>query len=738
MLFVHVINTNLTVHLLLVNFCRLILQGKIDDAVNLSISFILLFVFTICSNPLFSQASFQEKLTTASNIRMTVDNLGLIGNCFSGSYTVDGYPSCVYPANSGIEHLFEGGLWVGAYVNGQPLVTTGAVDDATGYTTGKPNFEFTATIWGQLIERSNEFDNPNYSPSAISQQDFVSDFSDTNIIVPGTNIQIAGHNPLGISVHFESYNWNYSFANFFDILHFVITNKGLHGDTSIVLDSIFVGYWADLVVRNTNITPAGQGGAQFYNKGGNGYLDSLLTGFMAYCFDAAGDTAYTKSYIGIKYLGSQDKNGFHHPLVDNSECNYNVWEYNTSTDPIYFSPTDDNSRYGKLSLGLNDNPALNWPSVSSTIRKANNRADLIAAGPYHNLQYNETIDIAFAVVCAPMFPDGNPVYADTYAQKTTLIQNAGWAQRCYDGEDVNFNGKLDPGEDKDHNGVITRYILPTPPDVPRTKVIPGDTKIDIYWSNNAENAFNNISGKKDFEGYNIYKTDFGFDVTTTTQDVQSALKLIKEYDKAGDSVFYNTGFGEVLLEQPVKFDNDTTTYYYKYTINNVQDGWQHAVSVTAFDTGDKEEGLESLESSQLANLIRAFPGKPSNTDLKKNHPFVYPNPYYASAMWEGADASTEDGKLIFSNLPANSTIRIYTTAGDVVKVINHNASTYNGSDINWFQAYGDTSNSVFSGGEHAWDLLSSDQQIIARGLYIYSVEDRDSGKEYSGKFAIIK
>src|SRR6185312_1375855 len=145
-------------------------------------------------------------------------------------------------------------------------------------------------------------------------QDFVADFSDTNIIVPGTNIQINGHNPLGISVHFESYNWNYSFANFFDIIHFTITNKGLHGDTSIILDSIFVGYWADLVVRNTNITPAGQGGAQFYNKGGNGYLDSLLTGFMAYCFDAGGDTAYTKSYIGLKYLGAQDKNGFHHPL----------------------------------------------------------------------------------------------------------------------------------------------------------------------------------------------------------------------------------------------------------------------------------------------------------------------------------------------------------------------------------------------------------------------------------------
>ena len=39
----------------------------------------------------------------------------------------------------------------------------------------------------------------------------------------------------------------------------------------------------------------------FFNKGGNGYADSLM---IAYEFDAAGDVGFTDSYVGIQYLGS--------------------------------------------------------------------------------------------------------------------------------------------------------------------------------------------------------------------------------------------------------------------------------------------------------------------------------------------------------------------------------------------------------------------------------------------------
>ncbi len=148
--------------------------------------------------------------------------------------------------------------------------------------------------------------------------------------------------------------------------------------------------------------------------------------------------------------------------------------------------------------------------------------------------------------------------------------------------------------------------------------------------------------------------------------------------------------------------------------------------------------LESLESASLANLKHVFPGKPANKDLKTVEPFVYPNPYYANAAWEGASTLEEDRKLIFANLPKRSEVRIYTLAGDLVDVFEHDAATYSGTDTHWFETYSESEKTVFSGGEHAWDLLSADQQLIARGLYLFVVRDLESGKTYKGKFVIVK
>ncbi|HEX2899340.1 MAG TPA: hypothetical protein VHS96_06440, partial [Bacteroidia bacterium] len=247
------------------------------------------------------QSSFDEKYTSAGNVGLTVNNFGVIGNAFNGSFDVQGFPSCEYPRGTGIEHLFDGGLWIGARINNSTIaVTTGAVDASSGYTTGRSGYEFSAAVGSSLQERSSLYDSPNYDPAAISHQDLVADFSDSSVFVPGTSIQILDHlNPLGVAVHMETYNWNYAFANFFVILNFRITN---HSNNT--LDSLYLGYWTDAVVRNINITQPG--GSAFFNKGGNGYLDTL---YLAYEFDAKGDTLYTQSYIGTKFLGSENKFG---------------------------------------------------------------------------------------------------------------------------------------------------------------------------------------------------------------------------------------------------------------------------------------------------------------------------------------------------------------------------------------------------------------------------------------------
>ena len=664
---------------------------------------------------------YEEKVTSAANVCTTISNLGIIGNSFGGSFNVLGYPSCEYPCGSGIEHVFEGGLWVGGLLNGTQTVTTGAVDASTGYSTGRAGFEFSSKF--PLGEKSSLTNSPFYNPIAISHQDYSSSFTDTaTTVFTGTsNIPIAEHvTPLGLQVDFSAYNWNYSFANFFVILNFQLKNI-----SNSPIDSVWLGYWIDGVIRNVNITPPG--GSAFFNKSGNGYIDSLN---MGYEFDATGDIGYTDSYVGTKLLGLEYQGN----CPSNTRVNYNTWQFQNAADPLFFYPTNDLQRYGKLGSGLNHR--ADFDQIILSTQNPNNRSNLMSVGPIARLNPGENIDVAFAVVLAKRVFDGQPASANTPAQKANLIKNAEWAQTAYYGEDANRNCILDDGEDKNGDGKITRFVLPSPPNIPHTKIVASDHKIDVYWTENSEKSIDPISNKQDFEGYRLYKTQVGFDVQKTT-DIFNSLQLVGEWDAKGDKLSYETGFDAIKLPAPIIFENDSNKYVYKYTFENIANGWQHVVSLTAYDQGDKVNNLESLESASLANLSHVFAGKPANNKFTNGEPFAYPNPYYAQAAWEGISTFEEDRKLIFANLPKHAEVRIYTVAGDLVDAFEHQ-SDYNGSDARWFETYSNSEKAVFSGGEHAWDLLSKDSQAIARGLYLFVVKDLEAGKVFRGKFVVIK
>jgi len=668
---------------------------------------------------------YDEKVTSAGNVSATISNLGIIGNSFSGSYNIEGFPSCEFPVGSGIEHLFEGGLWIGGFLDGEVAVTTGAIDDPSGYSTGKAGFEYTSKE--PLGEMSSLLNEPTYNPFAISHQDYFSTFTDTTTFIKTSTSQIPinGHErPLGLKVDFRSLNWNFPFANFFVILNFRIENIG-----NEIVDSMYFAYWIDGVIRNTNITPPG--GTAFYNKGGNGFIDSMD---MAYEFDAIGDVGFTDSYVGTKFLGAE-YNGMSHKLLPNFDINFNTWQFRNSGDPLFFTPSTDIQRYGKMTFGMDK--LDNWSTIQGIINSANNRSNLISAGPIRQFRPGDVVEVAFAVVCAKRVLDGNPALVNNAAQRANLITNALWAQTAYDGEDANANGVLDEGEDADNDGQITRFILPSPPDIPNTRVEVGDNKVDVYWSNNSEQSVDPISKEKDFEGFRLYKTPLGFDIQQV-QSIDTALILVGQWDREGNSIFFDTGLGSIRLKEPVTFEGDTTVYYYRYTFDNVSNGWQHAVAVTAFDTGDEVNNLQSLESSPTGNLFRTFPGKPGNEGFENGDPFVYPNPYYGEAAWEGISTFEEDRKLYFANLPSKCEIRIYTVAGDLVDVLDHDADTYDGGDSRWFSTYANPEENEFAGGEHAWDLLSRDNQIIARGLYLFVVIDKESGDKRKGKFVVIK
>lgn len=658
-----------------------------------------------------------SKFTNVGNIGLTVTNFGTYGHGFT---LWPRQPSCEYPIGSGIEHIFDGGLWIGAFTSNDslgtgrqgPFVTTAAVDAASVSARGG-GFEFTNKPGERVVERSALLDSKVYSPLAISHQDFVMEYSDTSITLSGGEI-IPDHNPIGVAVHHESYAWNLSFAN-----NFVIMNYWIKNVSGKYLDSVFVGLWTDAVVRNTNITSP-RSGSTFYDKGGNGYSREFR---IAYEFDATGDIGFTDSYVGIQFLGSS---------AAYDSVNFVSWQFRNTTDPNLFAPQNDVERYRKMEGYFGGNNRFPWQISPSLLKSPSNRSVLITAGPFRKIAPGDSINVVFAIVTAKKFGT-DPAALDNDEQKTNLFTSAEWALRAYYGEDRNRNGILDEGEDLDGDGKITRYILPTPPQSPKVRVIPESQKATIYWDKRSEASVDPITGEMDFEGYRLYRTMSGFDLTAS-QDLNIALVKMAEFDSLGNDVGLNTGFSFVELSEPITFAGDTTEYWYKFEIQNLLNGWQYVFSVTAFDKGDETFNLESLESGKLVNAIKIIPGVPPTSD-ENIEIGVYPNPYYANAYWDGNSERLR--KIYFYNLPAECEITIYTLAGDVIKRINHDQSS-NGSDLRWFQTFSKDGKQIMSGGEHAWDLITDNDQAIATGLYLFSVKDLSNGNIKTGKFLIVK
>ncbi|MCB2231288.1 hypothetical protein KQH82_11280 [bacterium] len=92
---------------------------------------------------------------------------------------------------------------------------------------------------------------------------------------------------------------------------------------------------------------------------------------------------------------------------------------------------------------------------------------------------------------------------------------------------------------------------------------------------------------------------------------------------------------------------------------------------------------------------------------------VVPDPYFVqySSMVETAEG---ESVLEFQNVPDRCTIRIYTLAGDLVNTIDHRDGT----------------------GTARWDLLSTNRQQVASGIYIYHVESPYG--DHMGRFAVVK
>ncbi|MFZ1632476.1 MAG: hypothetical protein WAT43_01280, partial [Chitinophagales bacterium] len=357
-----------------------------------------------------AQASFDHKVVDVGNMGMYVTNALTIGRPDVRN-SPSGEPSMEYPLNSGIEHLFEGGLWLGAIVDGQYKVSTSAKDAASGYTTGQTGFEFSAEIGNTIQQRSTLTSSDYFNFDAISHADMLIDASDKNVIVPGTTIAISEHTaPLFADVHLETYAWNYSFADYFVLLNYTITNN-----SASTWDSVWCGLWSDLVVRNVNVST--DFGSAFFSHGGYGYLDTMFTN---YAFDVDGDPGFTNSYGAFQFLGIEWRDQFIHPNNNANliaagfpaaDVNSNYWIFNSTATPPYNAPANDVERYDKLKDGLNyvDPGVVDFLHDPSTTGGLTN---LISAGPIAAIEPGESIHLVFAAVCAKQIENGGTTGAE--------------------------------------------------------------------------------------------------------------------------------------------------------------------------------------------------------------------------------------------------------------------------------------------------------------------------------------
>jgi hypothetical protein len=485
---------------------------------------------------------FDEAVVDVGNVGMTITNAGFIGKA-NVRNNPQGPPSFQYPMNSGVEHLFEAGLWIGARrQDGQFTVRTGAITTSAGYSPGATGFEIIPRT--PLFERSSLPDRDAFSPLAISHQDFVGGFDDNTLAavppVPDSDVL------LGFDGQVRTYAWNFPFTEYFVIVEFEIANT-----SGQAWDSVYVGMWHDIVVRNVNTTT--DAGSAFFNKGGSGFLGYPLyeaeTGrllnaapdsqFVTYGFNAGGTEESLNTYGSIAFLGAEwddpqtGQRRFFHPRLAEEyradgypapRVNPRWWQFGGGQDQLA-RPQNDLERYDRMARPY-PNPLLYQTQAAYETARDNfftrlrtdglssqgNWIGLLSAGPIPRVEPGTSVTVTFGFVAAlkpAQFQNLAGRRIDNQETRVNLRNNVEWAIRTYEGD----------GQ--------TRYRIPEPPSAPRVRAVASDRKVSLYWDRTAELSVDPITGLRDFQGYRIYQSAPGED---RLGDPLGSATLVAQYD----------------------------------------------------------------------------------------------------------------------------------------------------------------------------------------------------------------
>ncbi|HVP15194.1 MAG TPA: hypothetical protein VMS88_06595 [Terriglobales bacterium] len=624
-----------------------------------------------------------------NRIGLTVTNYGFFGNNFNSRAA-----SFEYPLGSGYEHMARAGLWVGAKaVDDQGAftgVSTAIVDNYQG-TSALVEDEFTPA--SLTVHESSRIANSDvYSPLAASDQDLTCSYSDMPARLP-SGYQTEPHRPLQILVQQRTMGFTLRAAGSFTVVQFKIVNLGPP------LRDVHVGLYAQLVSGNKGAysrwpPTASDIPGTWYYKTYPEYDAARRLYKEHFCaaepYPTNCNFAYCPPWAGVKLLCTKPD------TIADKMVTFHHWSISLG-DTLRDT---DLKRFALMSDGVID---TNFSSCHPGMQSCS-PIMVLSVGPWPELDPGDSIRVDYAFVC------GNG--SDMASSESDFLTNADFAQFT---SDIN-------------------YQLPSPPPSPKLHVeahADSSDRVDVYWDDFPEHVPDPTSTAPehlDFEGYRVY---LGLD--------RQHPDLVAQFDRADpphDTTGFNTGMGRILLTTPARFPGDTVTYRYRYSVDHLKTGFKYFGAVTSYDLGDTK--VESLESGISQNKFEVIPAPGPNE--RSGGITVFPNPYRVEARWD-LGRRVRDHYLWFANLPQRCMLRIYTLSGDKIFETSFDGASYRGGGSRGIYdptAERDVRAPYLSGATYGWNMITSEGQAAATGLYLWSVENLDTGKVSRGKFLIVK
>jgi hypothetical protein len=632
------------------------------------------------------------------------------------------------------------------------------------------------------------------------------------------------HNPLHLQVRQESYQWDNDRYDDFVAMEFHITNVG-----DDVLQDVYVGMFVDADAGPIILSRYWEDDLAARQRAGVICTDlGPVEIDVAYMYDADGDDGATPGHFGVMFIDHPvDAGGFTAP----NRRGLATYTHYSGRQAYLLGgdPTNDFERYESMAQGTHSfdaesprdyrfmvsaGPFLQLlPDSTLTLQMAfvigGSKTELIAnassaavayKGFWYNLDGNSRTGVAGRET--PVHGPSGGVMIDRCRRAIQEDPGCDVARRSavFDeptgafgpGSVVWINndceeecrakaacGYTEAEQELFRTGLNGResrvsWVVAAAPPPPHVRVDDRSSGgVVLYWDNYSELIPDNISGRRDFEGYRVWRADdwtrpIGTSVITgPPTELWRTRFQADRVNNFGD----NTGFGAInyvplrhqfsksvrdsliqwMEDQLINSPNqeppcpdsamvevcdtlkaiarwnlhlDGGRVYYRYVDSSVHLGAPYFYSVVAFDneagysyvgqTGDPASNFVFVQPKSAAQPLGSY---------NENEIYVVPNPVSSSSMSAWSLSPTNDDpsgeKLEFRNLPqARGVIRIFTLAGDLVKALPFDGTAGNGTVT--------------------WDLISRNGQSIMSGVYLYAIEFDTSLDRVISKFTVIR